>query len=86
MDSLAELAGMDRQMLTLAGLLAVVGALLGGALAHWFRGRGMIATGAIIGAILLPLTAIAYMVHFGVIVVAIVLLVILGGLANLLGG
>lgn len=86
MNWLAELTGLDPQTATLLVLLSGLGALLGGAIGHWRGGSGRIVSGAIIGAVLLPLAAIAYMVHFGVIVVAIVLLVILGGLANLLGG
>jgi len=86
MEWLAQETGLGRQTLLLVALSGVAGALLGGALAHWFRGRGMIVTGAIIGAILLPLGTIAYMVHFGVIVVAVLAVVILGALANLIGG
>lgn len=86
MDGLGWALGLSDRTLALAAALAVIGALLGGALAHWCRGRAMIVTGAIVGAILLPLAAIAYMVHFGMIIVAVVVLAVLGGLAGLLGG
>ncbi|MEN5081871.1 hypothetical protein ABE438_05250 [Bosea sp. TWI1241] len=46
-------------------LLAVAGAVLGGALGHWFAkpGRKRMISGAIMGALALPLGAIALTVH-----------------------
>jgi hypothetical protein len=40
---------MEQNPLFIAALLCAVGAVLGGALAHYHRGRDMILTGAIIG-------------------------------------
>lgn len=49
----------------LFALLAVFGALFGGACGHWFarRGRDRMVSGAIMGAIMLPLGAIVLTVH-----------------------
>lgn len=41
---------LEQNPYVIAALLSVAGALLGGAMAHYRRGSGMILTGAIIGA------------------------------------
>ncbi|WP_181832761.1 GlsB/YeaQ/YmgE family stress response membrane protein [Bosea caraganae] len=59
---------------------AVLGALLGGAVAHWRRGSGMIVTGAIIGAIALPLICLAALFYTviagGIILLALAVMVV----------
>jgi hypothetical protein len=83
MEWLSDLTGLDRQPLILAGLLAGLGALLGGAVAHWRRGSGMIVTGAIIGAVALPLIGLAtffYAIYAGAIVLIGLVILVIGSI------
>ena len=80
MDAFIEAVGLGGALAILAGL----GALLGGAAGHWSRGGrgGRIVSGAIMGAILLPLAALATLIHVGVMLVGSIALaaaVLLGG-------
>lgn len=55
------------QALFLVAFVSVVGAVLGGAVAHWRRGSGHILTGAIIGGLGTLLFAFVATVYAGVI-------------------
>ena len=61
-------------------LLLVAGAILGGALAHWQRGRGMVLTGALIGLVALPLAAYGATLYAGVVLA----IAVVGALASVL--
>ena len=63
MGALSQQLGLDQQTIVMLVVAAVLGALLGGAVAHWRRGAGMIVTGAIIGAIVLPLIGLAALLY-----------------------
>lgn len=63
-------------------VLALLGALVGGAWGHWRRGRAGIVAPAIIGAVLLPVAALMWAAHalligIGILVAALAL--VLGG-------
>lgn len=66
-------------------VLAVLGGLLGGAVGHWQRGSGRLVSGAIIGAIALPLAVFLYLYYLGALVVVAIILAILAAVSGLLG-
>lgn len=67
-------------------MLALLGAVLGGAIGHWRRGRDMIVTGAIIGAITLPLLGIGAAMVSGIIVLLVIAAVVIGILGSIFAG
>lgn len=69
MGALSQQLGLGQQTIVMLLVSAVFGALLGGAIAHWRRGSHMIVTGAIIGAIALPLISLFALLYMGVIIV-----------------
>lgn len=73
-------AGIDwnQQTLVYGAILVAAGALLGGAVAHWRRGREMILTGAIIGAIVMPIAGLLFAIYLGVFVAVIAVAMVLG--------
>lgn len=85
MTWLAELTGIDPQTATLLMLLFGLGALLGGAIGHWRGGSGRIISGAIIGAILLPVTGLAFLLHLGMMAVIAVVAAVAAVFAGVLG-
>jgi hypothetical protein len=85
MTWLAELTGVDPQTATLLVLLCVLGALLGGAIGHWRGGSGRIVSGAIIGAILLPVAGLAFLLHLGMMAVVAVIAAVAAMFAGILG-
>ena len=85
MSWLAELTGIDAQTATLLALLSGLGALLGGAVGHWRGGSGRIVSGAIIGAILLPVAGLAFLLHLGMMAVLAVIAAVAAVFAGILG-
>jgi hypothetical protein len=80
------MAGGNANEWTLLAVLVGAGALLGGAVAHWRRGRDMIVTGAIIGAVAIPLLG-AGLIFYSYLAAAVTIMVILGlAAAAVLGG
>jgi hypothetical protein len=58
---------LSTQTIVLVSVLTIVGAVLGGAIAHWKRGSAHIATGAVIGGLSLFLFAFVATVYASVI-------------------
>ena len=83
MDGVVETIGLGGVL----AVLAVLGALLGGAAGHWSRGRrsAWMISGAIIGAILLPVAALAALVHIGAALLGMLALAAAVALGGLLG-
>lgn len=80
MDSFIDTIGLGGAL----AILAALGAVLGSAIGHWFgrRHSGRIVSGAIVGAILLPLAGLALLVHVTALLVSALALaaaVVLGG-------
>jgi CHASE2 domain-containing sensor protein len=66
----------DPQTVVFFGILAAAGALLGGGVAHWRRGRSMVLTGAVIGMVALPVLGYGAIIYAGVLIA----LSVIGGL------
>lgn len=60
-----DLASLNAQSYAVIAVVSVAGALLGGAIAHWRRGAGFIATGAIIGGLAAFLFGLAGTIYSG---------------------
>lgn len=69
----------------LLAVMAVLGAVLGAAAGHWRGGSGRMVSGAIMGAIALPLAALAFLLHVGVMVAGAVIVAALAVFGGVLG-
>jgi MFS-type transporter involved in bile tolerance (Atg22 family) len=85
MEALSQILEMDQETAVVLVLAALIGSVLGGAIAHWRRGKEMIVTGAIIGAIMLPVIAVLASIYFTVGIAVIAAFVILGMIGSFLG-
>lgn len=85
MTWLAELTGLDPQTTMLLVLLCGLGALLGSAIGHWRGGSGRIVSGAIIGAVLLPVAGLAFLLHLGMMAVLAIIAALAAMFAGILG-